>query len=494
MSKEKEEKKEKGKEKKKPKEKREDEEQEKKAVAEENESEIAKKDVEEGKNVERTVPTTEDGKKEVVESEDKAASKDNLAFTEVAADSGCPSEVSSGAEGCLATEEYCDSSHLPLIYDNRSDHSDSHSPGDSQSDSSSQHSTSNLSVVSTSSGGSDCSGSPYQNKPYYVPLRSRSSPKLLKPLKDIPPRFQKMLSSNPAIRQEQFEGQPIMRQSYNNHHHHHKPKSVTVSANNINDLPNHHSFNPFAETFVPRQSCAGPTDMTNSGLSYNNNPSSQHPPKSSGLVYTCHKEVVSECCSSASSEGTCVSSPDSPPNMGVQTWCTAPPAPTPIPAPTAGGSGAGVGGGPAAPTYTIHIFNSGGCSIEPSTGPTPYQVNNLSSTASPGCFNIVPAPGSASSTYPVAQVPSDGTSAVVAPNSQVQVAPPPPPPAPPGGIVYYCQPPQQQQQQQQQPQPMESYSQGYSTAPYNMAAPGSTTQYIYSATPAYTGYETYNYS
>ena len=163
-------------------------------------------------------------------------------------DSGCASDNSSGPEGCLATEDCCDAPLPPLIPDLHSENSDSPSnTSDSHSDNSSQHSISNRSDISSSSD----TGLQVVTQ-YRVPYRNRyNSPgqiKLMKPLKDIPPRFQKMLSCNPAIRQEQFEGQPIMRQSYTT-----RPKSVTVSASTLAECTSQHNFNPNAQSFVPRQ-------------------------------------------------------------------------------------------------------------------------------------------------------------------------------------------------------------------------------------------------
>lgn len=356
------------------------------------------------------------------------------------ADSGCASDVSSGNEACSPAVP-CDvqsNIHNNLHSENNQNivQCDTHS--DNHSDSSSQHSTSNLSL---SSSGSECGSlNLYSNTYHHMPLRGRSmsSHKLLKPLKDIPPRFQKMLSCNPAIKQDQFEGQPIMRHSYH-HHHSHKTKSVTVSAGNMQDLPNHHSFNPNAETFIPRQYVNSPDTI----------PSPTFSP--SGLVtydYSTQSSIPTDCCSLTSSDG-----------MG---YSTASPASTSVSSTNPGAPNG------ATPTYTIHIFSSNGSNVETTSYPYTYGNHGVSGPSSGfyGTNPALPAPPHSANSYPTNQPGPNN-------NGPSQQAPPPPPPAPPGGIVYYCQ-------------PQNGYNQNYNSANYNMHSNGGvgpSPQYMYSPTP-----------
>ena len=173
-----------------------------------------------------------------------------------AADSGCSSDASSGmGDGCGPSNAGTASS-LGLIDSNY----------DSQSDSSSQRSTSNVSVAGLKISDShsvsiDCkqiNDDTDKISEHYHPqlMKPRNihggSNRVIRPLKEIPPRFQKMLCSNGNFfkKSHQFEGQPLVRQN--------SPKSKAVSVHcggsmGANEGSSRHVFNPNAQSFIPTQ-------------------------------------------------------------------------------------------------------------------------------------------------------------------------------------------------------------------------------------------------
>lgn len=163
-----------------------------------------------------------------------------LCYDPAGADSGCVSDVSSGADGGLISDE---------VDSNQPHSSDS---CDAHSDSSSQHS--HVSLGSQCSDGT--SAAIFSMPPPNMPYTRNYQLKVTKPMKDIPPRFQKIISQNPSIRRTKFEGTPLVR-----HGRMHRIPSMPTQCNmaefeNVNNSGGgvmQHNFNPHAQTFVPGQ-------------------------------------------------------------------------------------------------------------------------------------------------------------------------------------------------------------------------------------------------
>ena len=167
-----------------------------------------------------------------------------LCYEPAGADSGCVSDVSSGAGEATGNGDETESSQV----------TSSSESCDAHSDSSSQHSQSNISFTSNS----DSHHSHILSIPNFSMRLSRNQGvKLNKPLKDIPPRFQKIISQNPSIRRTKFEGTPLVR-----HGRIHHIRSMPPQPDYISDCDSQagsssgsmqHNFNPHAECFVPGQ-------------------------------------------------------------------------------------------------------------------------------------------------------------------------------------------------------------------------------------------------
>ncbi len=206
--------------------------------------------------------TTNPGKRHVVYVQ-KSPVKDSIDFpvfeSRGGRDSGCVSDVSSGpGDIVLVPNVAMMEASLQRV---PSESSDAHS------DSSSQHSISNLSNISSLSSGSDAGSvnSRVSKTQYNVKYGKNGPIKFLKPLKDIPPRFQKILSSNPSIKQSKFEGQPLVRQGmlgkgkgHGSNHSGSSPRSNSSAGSPTGVLdtnfPACTNFNPNAQCFVPSQS------------------------------------------------------------------------------------------------------------------------------------------------------------------------------------------------------------------------------------------------
>ncbi len=201
-------------------------------------------------------------------------------------DSGCGSDVSSGVGDALCSvmeaavsgsqppsPAAARSTALPLLDTAaatedgtpvRSAHSSESS--DTHSDSSSQHSLSNISSISTQS---DVSVASNKIMKAHTARKGKygvsANANLVRPLKDFPPRFQKIISQNPNIRSEQFEGLALVRHAHENKHIVVPPSPSTTdtslsasgdeSAHHHHSLSHHstHQFNPNAQSFIPHQ-------------------------------------------------------------------------------------------------------------------------------------------------------------------------------------------------------------------------------------------------
>lgn len=159
------------------------------------------------------------------------------------ADSGCVSDVSSnGNDTCILVRDIPDT--RPDVPD-MADHSDS----------SSQHSNGSvgLSQEFINFCRTFCSPAPSQGSVVSRPRRSpTTTTKLLKPLKDIPPRFQKMLSQNAVGKEQQFEGPPLVRQVAMTSRKNSSKSSSTSSS--ISEDGASYTFNPNAQAFTPSTS------------------------------------------------------------------------------------------------------------------------------------------------------------------------------------------------------------------------------------------------
>ena len=195
-------------------------------------------------------------------------------------DSGCVSDVSSGVgenlcsvlppdDSTLSSEPQSPVGLLLEETDERSLLRSAHNSesSDTHSDSSSQHSLSNISSISTQS---DVS------VPSNKIMRAHTAKKgkygvganayLVRPLKDFPPRFQKIISQNPGICSEKFEGPALIRHNRQNKHLvvPHSPSTTDTSLSSSDEASHQtHQFNPNAQSFVPHQNNYVP--QTNNG-------------------------------------------------------------------------------------------------------------------------------------------------------------------------------------------------------------------------------------
>ena len=288
-------------------------------------------------------------------------------------DSGCLSDDS--MENSLNKKEVGDTCSCAVV----SESSDNLPQSDH--DSSSSH-TSSISCSSSSS-----EPSPNYEKPkrpiYIRKFANGTVHRLLRPIKDIPPRFQKMLVP-PKPNPEKFEGQPLVKHSY-------PKKSAIVSANLDAPDSSHHTFNPNAPNFIPGQhyaSCGGGVYSVGGDVYC---PAGHH-----------YQQLVHQ-------EGA------GPAAMGdaghmVEDGCD-----------TEGGGV--VMGSEGAPTYTIHICNTGLPCASCGSSNTSGGGDGLSypSHSLPHAGFIPVPPGSPSLNQPQ------------------QVPQPPPVPPPPQGTVYFNQ-------------------------------------------------------
>ena len=79
---------------------------------------------------------------------------------------------------------------------------------------------------------------------------------LVRPLKDFPPRFQKIISQNPNICSEKFEGPSLIRHNRQNKQLvvPHSPCTTDTSLSSSDEASQQtHQFNPNAQSFVPHQ-------------------------------------------------------------------------------------------------------------------------------------------------------------------------------------------------------------------------------------------------
>ena len=162
-----------------------------------------------------------------------------------APDSGCVSDVSSGV------------GDAPNVSDDSSDRLSQRyvESSDSHSDSSSQHSTSNVSSVSNNTDITSIHKVEFklQNvvRSYNRPVSS-SATKIVRPIKDIPPRFLKMLTPKSAqYKQSQFEGQPLVRHRMMGKGRYSASNVGNTHNESIESIPATHTFNPNAQCFVP---------------------------------------------------------------------------------------------------------------------------------------------------------------------------------------------------------------------------------------------------
>ena len=389
-------------------------------------------------------------------------------------DSGCVSDVSSGVgdnlcsvlppdDSTLGSEPQSPVGLLLEETDERSLLRSAHNSesSDTHSDSSSQHSLSNISSISTQS---DVSVPSNKIMRAHTAKKGKygvsANANLVRPLKDFPPRFQKIVSQNPSIRSEQFEGLALVRHSRQNKHLVVPPSPSTtdtsLSSSDEASQQTHHQFNPNAQSFVPHQNNTY-TPQVNNGT-----PGAQSVPQDQSTYYPGFDPNVSPTATNVGVvNGSYVSY--APPSANAN--ASYPPPPTPAQnVPTVSGDGSTVmytadgsvccGEGEEgeskqavyyqtapyqnAPTYTIHIISV------PSSGPgaqsgdaavATAQVNGTTTPASPtACANA-----SALSSAPVGyQVPQQGDGMVY--GSQQQQ------PAtamqyPPHGTVYYTNPP-----------------------------------------------------
>ena len=166
-------------------------------------------------------------------------------------DSGCISDVSScgngeNADSCLSDDAQ---DRLPIS------HAVGEGSGDSHSDSSSQSSAcgrgNNVLAVPSCVKTEDHS----QRAPLYAKHKGwvRAPPKLVQPLKEIPPRFKKLLTAHAqvahksaAFKRSQYTRAPLVKQSHIDGGTRSKGRRGVNSGG-------HYSFNPEAESFIPGQ-------------------------------------------------------------------------------------------------------------------------------------------------------------------------------------------------------------------------------------------------
>ena len=107
---------------------------------------------------------------------------------------------------------------------------------------------------------------PFRNKQN----RKTVTPKLVRPIKDIPPRFKKLLEAEAiaqaaALRKNHFEGAPLIRQIMmgrsRRQHHVENPSGTSGKLSQPN-------FNPNAQCFIPGQPYQCSFDQSNNGVSY----------------------------------------------------------------------------------------------------------------------------------------------------------------------------------------------------------------------------------
>ena len=166
-------------------------------------------------------------------------------------DSGCISDVSScgngeNADSCLSDDAQ---DRLPVS------HVVGEGSGDSHSDSSSQSSAcgrgNNVLVVPSCVQTEDRS----QRAPLYTKHKGwvGAPPKLVRPLKEIPPRFKKLLAAHAQVahksavfKRSQYTGAPLVKQS------HIDGGTRSEGRRGVNNR-GRYSFNPEAESFIPGQ-------------------------------------------------------------------------------------------------------------------------------------------------------------------------------------------------------------------------------------------------
>ena len=388
-------------------------------------------------------------------------------------DSGCVSDVSSGVgdnlcsilppeDSTISSEPQSPVGLLLEETDDRSLLRSAHNSesSDTHSDSSSQHSLSNISSISTQS---DVSVPSNKIMRAHTAKKGKygvsANANLVRPLKDFPPRFQTIISQNPSIRSEQFEGLALVRHSRQNKHLVVPPSPGTtdtsLSSSDEASQQTHHQFNPNAQSFVPHQ------NNTFTPQANNSTPGAQSVPQDQSTYYSGFDPNVNPTATNVGVvNGSYVSY--APPNANANY----PPPSTPAQnVPAVSGDGSTVmyntadgsvccGEGEEseskqtvyyqtapyqnAPTYTIHIISV------PSSGPgaqsgdaavATAQVNGTTPASPSACANAS-ALSSASVGYQVTQ---QGDGMVY--GSQQQ------PPAaaavqyPPQGTVYYTNPP-----------------------------------------------------
>ena len=106
---------------------------------------------------------------------------------------------------------------------------------------------------------------PFRNKQNRKPV----PPKLVRPIKDIPPRFKKLLEAEAiaqaaALRKNQYEGAPLIRQIMMGKNRRQRHLESPNSGGKYSQL----SFNPNAQCFIPGQPYQCSFDQSNTGVGY----------------------------------------------------------------------------------------------------------------------------------------------------------------------------------------------------------------------------------
>ena len=110
----------------------------------------------------------------------------------------------------------------------------------------------------------------FTRAPKYKPNKKNGSTKLVRPIKDIPPRFKKLLETEAlaqaaALRKNQFEGTPLVRPVMMGRGRRHRNTEAIMASNADMSQAN---FNPNARSFIPGQPYQCTYEHSGNGVNY----------------------------------------------------------------------------------------------------------------------------------------------------------------------------------------------------------------------------------
>jgi hypothetical protein len=110
----------------------------------------------------------------------------------------------------------------------------------------------------------------FTRTPKYKANKKNGPTKLVRPIKDIPPRFKKLLETEAlaqaaALRKNQFEGAPLVRAIMMGRGKRHRNSEAILASNNDMSQAN---FNPNAQCFIPGQPYQCSFEQGENGVNY----------------------------------------------------------------------------------------------------------------------------------------------------------------------------------------------------------------------------------